>query len=111
MVIMTIPKNLLTHTVTLSGITTDQWQSKVATLKAVLTRVRIEPTQTLIRSKDGQELQLTAILYVDAQISKPQDVTFALGDRVEAFGTIWHIESIKPFTAFGSLHHWELGLA
>lgn len=105
-----IPKRLLCHSAKLFDVQRDQWQSETLALKVDLRSVRIEPITKLIMSKDGKELQLSAVLIYDVKHSKPETATFALGDVVEAFGQSWHIQTLEPITAFTGVHHWEVGL-
>ncbi len=105
-----IPPNLLPHTCEYYPVTLDDWDAEAKGNMITLTSVRFEPSSKRVLAKDGKEKQLTGLLFYDVKNSKPSGYTFKRGDIIRFAGEDYHIETIKPVTAFSGLHHHEIGL-
>ncbi len=105
-----IPPNLLPHTCEYYPVTLDDWDAEIKGDMTTLTSVRFEPSSKRVLAKDGKEKQLTGLLFYDVKNSEPCDHIFKRGDIIRFMGEDYHIETIKPVTAFRGVHHYELGL-
>lgn len=111
MYVRRIPRKLLMHTAThLWGKTVDEWDNETYTQNRVLKRIRIEPSTSLKRGKDNNQVQLTAVLFYCPINSNPQGVEFDLDDRVTFDGNDYTIVNIDKLYDNAKLHHIELGL-
>lgn len=72
-----IPKKLLIHTIMLYEKTSiDKWGSEKLDDGQVLTKVRIEPSNQIVRDKNNSEIQLAATLFYDCRNSQPIGINF-----------------------------------
>ena len=79
-----IPRFLLKHSATHNyGAKTqnDAGQNSYASSRA-LSRVLFQPSSKLVKTKDNNEKQLTAIMFFDCRNSQPVGATFTLGDQI-----------------------------
>jgi hypothetical protein len=112
--LMPIPRWMLIHSATQHYGTPakDTWGNKTWPSSRALTRVRIEPTTKLIRTKDNREIKLSAIMFFDCRNSGPDGVAFALGDQIQRPGgaTYTVAGGIEPLYDATRAHHWEVEL-
>ena len=83
-----IPRFLLTHSATHNyGAKTqnDAGQDSYASSRE-LSRVLFQPSSKLVKTKDNNEKQLSAVMFFDCRNSLPKDATFALGDQIVKTG-------------------------
>ena len=109
MKIRPIPRELLTHTVTLKHRVPGGVWGGINEVPQVLERVRIEPKQALTYTKSNQALTLTTVLFIDAVHSTPP-AGIDLDDTVEFGGDVYTVKSIARQHALDSFHHYEIGL-
>ena len=106
-----LPKSMLIHTAELKEVSTDNtWQEEQLTDVAVLRKIRIEPMSKLITTKDNRQITLSAVLFYDCRVSRPENVKFKQGQKIFRDGTEYVIETIEPLYERNTLHHYELGL-
>lgn len=65
-----IPKSLLVHKVTLYTKVSGRWEETLGD-DILLEHVRMEPSNQIIRDKQGAEQQLAAVLIYDCKNSRP----------------------------------------
>jgi hypothetical protein len=77
-----------------------------------LTRVRFEPSTKLVKTKDNNEVQLSAVMFFDCRNSGPADTTFMLGDEIERVdGSTYEIVGgTEPIFDGNRAHHFEVEL-
>ena len=106
-----IPKNLLIHTVTLQRIKSkDRWGEVETQGDVKIEKVRLEPSNRVIRDKNSAEVQLAATLFYDCKNSMPRDFIFEVDDIVVFNGQKLRVQVIEPLYDGNKLHHYELGL-
>lgn len=83
-------------------------------------RVHIQPAETIVKTRENTDQQLSSVLFVDARISSPALDWRALlqgahdngGDmRVTIRGTTYtvaYVDGLRDDT--DRLHHWEIGM-
>ena len=109
-----IPRFLLPHSATHRyGVKTqnDAGQDSYESSQT-LTRVRFEPSTKLVKTKDNNERQLSAMMFFDCRNSSPSGVTFALGDQIERSGgsTYEVVGGTEPVFDGRTAHHYEVEL-
>ncbi len=109
-VIKPIPKKLLIHTVTRLERTTDRWGEETLKEKEIIKRVRIEPSNKVVRDKNNAEIQISATLFYDCKNSLPRDIQFAEDDIIVFNGQKHKVQTIEPLYDRERLHHIEMGL-
>ena len=105
-----IPRAMLTHTAVLMAVDRDAYGAETPTPIATLTRVRVEPSATMTLTRDNTRVQLSALLLYDARHSQPQEVTFAIGQRVVFEGKPYRVMTVEPMSDGRGVHHIEVGL-
>lgn len=110
-VIKAIPKELLIHKVTHSqNVNKDRWGKSKTVKEQTLERVRMEPTNKIIRDKNNAEIQLAAIMFYDCRNSIPRGVIFAVDDIISFNGEKYRVQTTDPLYDRKKLHHYELEL-
>ena len=110
-VINAIPKKLLIHSITLSRVAeTDRWGTVEKETQYLLSHVRIEPSNKIVRDKNSAEIQLAATLFYDCRNSRPQRLAFFVDDIVVFNGQKYQVKLVEPLYDGERLHHYELGL-
>ena len=115
-----IPARILRSTATVEVCTgTDMYQNQTYVTYTV-NRVHIQPTERIVKSTSNTDQQLTAILFVDARLSRPALNWRALleaahnkgGDmRVTIRGVTYTVASADGLRDdTDRLHHWEIGM-
>ncbi len=111
---MPMPKGFLIHDATHRyGTKTqnDAGQWSYASSRS-LTNVRFEPSTKLVKTKDNNEKQLSAIMFFDCRNSAPVGATFTLGDRIETGSTAYEVVGgTEPICDGTRVHHWEVELS
>lgn len=106
-----IPKKLLIHTAQLQRITSkDRWGEGKTDDVAKLEKVRIEPSNRIVRDKNSAEVQLAATLFYDCKNSVPRDFVFKEDDIIVFNEQKLRVQLIEPLYDGDKLHHYELGL-
>lgn len=112
-VIKPIPKSLLPHTVTLQREVPKQddfWEDDVLESNMVLSYVKLEPSNKIVRDKNNAEIQIAATLFYDCKNSEPRGITFEEDDVIIFNGEKHQVETVEPLYDRKKLHHYELGL-
>ena len=109
-VIKPIPKKLLIHTVTRLERATDRWGEETLKEKEIIKRVRIEPSNKVVRDKNNAEIQISATLFYDCKNSLPRDIQFSEDDIIVFNGQKHKVQTIEPLYDGERLHHIEMGL-
>ncbi len=105
-----IPKSLLIHFATLSKKTTDNWGNNKLSAPVQLSHIRIEPSHSLITTKDNNREQLKATLIYDCRNSFPRGIDFNIDDVV-AFNDIqYQVNFVEPYYDGAKIHHYEIGM-
>jgi len=106
-----IPRALLIHSAALLQPSVDENGGETLTEAARLTRVRVDPlgTETLLR--DEARLANNALLFYDARNSRPRNVLFSVGQKIEHDGTRYRVDTVELLYDGRRLHHVELGLS
>lgn len=99
---------------------TDMYQNQTYDTFTV-SRVHLQPTRSIIKTKDNTDIQLSSVLFVDAKLSQPKVQWEQLlesahdhcGDmRVIIQGKMYTVISVDVLMDdTDHLHHWEVGLA
>ena len=105
-----IPVRLLIHSATHRRPTEpDRWQNATYTDTA-LTRVRIEPSSKVVKTKDNTELQLASTLFYDCRNSRPVGADFQSGDVIVFGDQSFTVQTVDRLYDECRLHHLEVGL-
>jgi hypothetical protein len=104
-----IPKSLLVHKVTLYTKVSGRWEETLGD-DILLEHVRMEPSNQIIRDKQGAEQQLAAVLIYDCKNSRPGGMGFAVDQVVEFNSQRLQIKTVEPLYDGRRLHHYEMGL-
>lgn len=105
-----IPLRMLRQEAVLCHVETDDYGQETGCRRTALKRVCVEPVLRRKHSKDGEDDQPEAMLYVDAVISQPKGILLLPGDLVEWDGLRWRVTDVKRLHAHGRLHHQEVTL-
>lgn len=127
-----IPKSLLIHSAELiTEFYPDKWGTATERDTVILEHIRIEssakhariePYTKQVIDRNGETIQLSAVLFFDCRNSSPADVTFALKDdtvngrtavlqKVSFGGRLYTVQTVKPLYADKNrIHHYEIGL-
>lgn len=106
-----IPKKLLIHTVKLyEKASIDKWGSEKLDDGRGLSKVRIEPSNQIVRDKNNSEIQLAATLFYDCCNSQPTGVKFKVDQIIDFNGQKHQIKTIEPLYDNLKLHHYEIGM-
>ena len=106
-----IPKRLLIHSVNFcKKPVKDSWGKEEEPKKTPLSFVRIEPSSTITRDKNNQEIKLSAVLFYDCKNSRPKDLKIAEDDLIVFNGQKLKVVSVDPCYDERRLHHYEIGL-
>lgn len=107
-----IPKELLIHEVMyhkqIAG--EDFYDEESLNAGTMLTYVRMEPSNKIIRDKNNAEIQLVATMFYDCKNSRPKGIPFAVDDVVIFNGMKHKVQIVEPLYDKKKLHHYELGL-
>lgn len=106
-----IPARYLIHSATLNDVVMDNFQAEQDSLAASLEQVRFEPSTRLITTANGQDVQCTATLFVDAINSYPQGVTVSVGQSVVWDGRRYKVQDVQRLYDENKLHHLEVELS
>ena len=119
--LMPIPARMLSQTaVFIVPATFDQWGNVATSQSYTVSRVHLQPTNEVRKTKDNTEVILRSILFVDGRLSMPALNLLALQRSAEAAGGVLTVtidgDSYAALTVelipddMGRLHHWEVGL-
>jgi hypothetical protein len=115
-----IPPRILRSTATVEVCKgTDLYQNQTYDVYTV-ERVHIQPTERIVKTETNTDQQLSAVLFVDARISKPALDWRALLEQAHNLGgdmrvtirgvtyTVASADGLRDDT--DRLHHWEIGM-
>lgn len=116
-----IPSRILSHTATVSIPTgVDAYQAPLDPTVYTVSKVCLQPSNTITLSGTMATAQLSATLFVDARKSTPALDWFVLFEQansingqiqIECQGRNFTLKSVDRLVDDdGNLHHWELGL-
>lgn len=109
--IRAIPRQLLIHSaVHKYNPVKDAWGNPAWSNSRAISKIRIEPSSSLVRSKDNKEIQLRALMFFDRRNSLPSGAAFGLGDCISWLDTDYTIVAIDYLYDHTRLHHLEVGL-
>jgi hypothetical protein len=102
-----IPKYLLCHSIEYEeylgqGNFGESWGDK-----ETIDFVRFEPKISLRTDANGQEIQTTGIIFLDA-VNTPNFKPLKVKSKVTFNGSEMRVHACKPFYAFDSIHHYEV---
>lgn len=111
-----IPKKILTHSVTLKiPKTSDRWGA-VTYESYELRRVHLQSVHEILKTKDNKEITLRGILFVDSKLSEPKldweeifhNSALVNGQMKIDDYTVYYIDLVPDDE--GKLHHVEVGV-
>lgn len=106
-----IPKRLLIHSADFyKKPVKDRWGKEEDHEKTPLSFVRIEPSSTITRDKNNQEIKLSAVLFYDCKNSLPKGLKIAEDDVIVFNGQKLKAVSVDHCYDDRRLHHYEIGL-
>jgi len=106
-----IPKRLLIHTVSHKYTRTlDAFQKETFSGTRTIKYVRMDPSSSIVISKENQQIKLTSLLFYDCLNSSPRDVVFILDEVIVWNGQDFRIKVIDQIVDDHGTHHFELGL-
>lgn len=107
-----IPVELLIHTVEheYGAKTGDGWNGEAWESSREVSRVRVEPSQSLTLSQENEEIRLKARLFYDCVNSEPGAVAFEVGDGIAFDGEVYTVVAVERLYDGEALHHLEMGL-
>lgn len=106
-----IPRKLLIHSVTHGyNPANSTWGNTTFGGTRTVSYVRIEPSSKLVVTKDGKQVQLSAVMFYDAVNSSPIGITFAENDGVTFGSKTYTVVSVDTIYDNADLHHVEVGL-
>jgi hypothetical protein len=106
-----IPRKLLIHSATIKVVTaTDRWGKETTSHPVDLKYVRIEPSSKLVKDKQNNEVQLSALMFFDMKNSQPAGTVFTQDQIILWNGIEYRVQIIDPLYDGSNLHHYELGL-
>lgn len=105
-----IPKTILIHRAVLHEKIKDSWDTKSPKKVGELERIRIEPSNKVIRDKNNEELQLAALLFFDCKNSSPRGQNFEVNQMVDFQGEFFRVAVVEPLYDRKKLHHYEIGM-
>lgn len=88
----------------------DKWGSEKLDDGQVLSKVRIEPSNQIVRDKNNSEIQLAATLFYDCRNSQPIGINFKVDQIIDFNGQKHQIKTIEPLYDNLKLHHYEIGM-
>lgn len=106
-----IPKRLLIHSATIKSIETeDRWGNVTTTPPVDLKFIRLEPTKTIVKDSQNNDIQLSTLLFYDCKNSVPKNVEFAKDTLITINGVDHTIKTVEALYDERKLHHYEVGL-
>ena len=107
-----IPKSLLPHTVILHKKVNNggRFEEDAIDPGTEIAYVRMEPSNRIVRDKNGAQIQLAATLFYDCKNSTPNGITFKVDDVIVFNGQKHRVQISDPLYDRRKLHHYELGL-
>ena len=108
---MAIPKSLLIHQAMLHRkVSEDRWGKEQMDEGQILSDIRIEPSNKIIRDKNNAEVKLAALMFYDCKNSRPKNVFFKEDDIIIFQGLKHKVQTVEMLYDRSKLHHYELGL-
>ncbi len=106
-----ISKRLLIHNCTVNKpSTTDSWGNVTIIIATSLTKIRIDPSSSIKKDKQNNDIQLNSILFYDCKNSLPSSFTFEYEQKVVFNNKEYTVASIDYLYDRTKLHHLEVGL-
>ena len=106
-----IPKKLLIHSCTITTpSTTDSWGNVTLSKSTSLTQIRIDPSSSIKKDKQNNDIQLNSMLFYDCKNSFPSSFTFEYDQKVVFNNKEYTVSSIDYLYDRTKLHHLEVGL-
>lgn len=106
-----IPKKLLIHNCTVNKpSTTDSWGNVTLSMSTSLTQIRIDPSSSIKKDKQNNDIQLTSMLFYDCKNSLPNSFNFEYDQKVVFNSKEYTVASIDYLYDRTKLHHLEVGL-
>lgn len=105
-----MPVNILIHAATLFDVVTDSYQQEMDKIVAVLERVRIEPSTSIIVDANGADVQCAATLFYDNRVSQPHGLYFNVGQALMFDGNRYRVADVQCFYDGTRMHHQEVTL-
>lgn len=116
----TIPRKIMKNSATLLAPNTVDRYGAVVSTSYGLTKIHIQPTHSVVKSKDDKEVRLNAVLFYDPRVSKPAVDFQALQTSADeknaqlkvVYGGLTYTVELVDLVPDdeGQLHHIELGL-
>lgn len=106
-----IPAHLLIHSATLNDVIKDEWGLVQDKLVSELVRVRFEPSTRLVKDANGEDIQCTALLFVDMVNSYPANLVISVGQSIVWDGQRYIVQDIHRLYDEIKLHHLEVDLS
>lgn len=108
-----IPKSLLKHSITYEEKNThDVWGKNEYAPEIIIFNVKVENRSDLVKSSQERNETFHAVVYIDAELSKPKSSGFVKDSIVKYKGVRYRIAEVSEFydPFSDNLHHTRLGL-
>jgi hypothetical protein len=106
-----IPRKLLIHSAVIKSVTSaDRWGKETTSPDVTLKYIRIEPSSKLVKDKQNNDLQLSALMFFDVKNSLPAGTAFAQDQIIVFNNREYRVQLIDELYDADKLHHYELGL-
>ena len=107
-----IPKNLLIHSGTIAGVTsTDDWGAETTSAPIDLKFIRIEPLNKIVKTKNNEEVQTSAVMFYDTVNSLPKGQSFTENTIININDREYRIVAVDELYDNRKLHHYEITLS
>ncbi|MBN6889903.1 minor capsid protein [Cytobacillus horneckiae] len=106
-----IPKSLLIHTIEYEKFLKDGRYGPEFDEKETIVSVRVEPLTKLVRDSNNEEVQASAIIFIDS-VNTPNAKPLIEKSKVHFRGRDYVVLSCEPLYALDpeTPHHWEVSL-
>lgn len=105
-----IPVSLLIHSAALYDVEKDDYRQETDTLRARLDRVRVDPSVEIVKDRNGEDVQCSALLFYDERNSLPRGLRFSTGQAVVFDGQRYRVQDVQMLYDERALHHQEVAL-
>jgi len=103
-----IRRELLIHTISYAPPISDSWGDPESVTPVTVKRVRVEPTNQLVRDGAGEQIIANTVLFWDRIVSTP--CNFEINGKVAFNGREMTIVNIADYYDRANLHHKEITL-
>lgn len=106
-----IPAHLLIHSASLNDVIKDDYGFVQDKLVSELVRVRFEPSSHVIKNAYGEDIQCSALLFIDMVNSYPANLAISVGQSIVWDNNRYIVQDIHRLYDEIKLHHLEVELS